>query len=61
MPATLLQIATEGEAIFRAKLAEGTTLAYDSRAGTFALTLGTSSVNAPSAPKNVLVDGRAQD
>ena len=55
------QIATEGEAVFRAKLAEGATLAYDSRAGTFAFTLGTSSVsasNAPSAPKNVLVDER---
>jgi hypothetical protein len=50
------QIASEGEAIFRAKLAEGATLTYDSRAGTFAFTLGASEVAAP--PKNVLVDER---
>jgi hypothetical protein len=52
------QIATEGEAIFRAKLADGATLAYDSRAGTFAFTLGASEVSAASAPKNALVDER---
>jgi hypothetical protein len=52
------QIATEGEAILRAKLAEGATLAYDSRAGTFAFTLGASEGGAPRAPEGVLVDER---